>query len=78
MKPFNMPSFAGGISSFERAFAPTSLPTIIPQRGLVMTQAEYQLAHEWKREAPKIGFVVGAAAVGVGFALAKMLAKRCK
>jgi hypothetical protein len=76
MKPFSISSVAGSVTSLERAFAPTSLPTIIPQRGIVTTQAEYQLSHEWNEEAPKIGFVVGAAAVGVGYVVVKLLRKK--
>ena len=76
MKGFSVPSVAGSVTSLERAFAPSSLPTIIPQRGMFTAQAEYELSREWNAEAPKIGLVVGAAAVSVGYVIVKMLRKK--
>lgn len=73
MKTFSVPSVAGTVNSFERAFAPSSLPTIMPQRGLHTAGAEYELAREWKDEASDIGLVVGVTAIGVGYVVVKLL-----
>ncbi len=73
MKTFSVPSVAGTVNSLERAFAPSSLPTIMQQRGQVTAGAEYELAREWKEEGANIGLVVGATAIGVGYVIVKLL-----
>ncbi len=68
MKPFKMPTVGGNLLSIERAFAPSSLPPILQQRGPLTAEGEYGAAHEWNEEgAAEVGFAGGALLVLLGY-----------
>jgi hypothetical protein len=72
--PFKMPPVGANLLSIERAFAPSSLPPILQQRGPLVAEGEYQATHEWNEEgATEVGLAVGAAVVVLAYVTVKAL-----
>lgn len=65
MNPF--PSVGATVGYLQNAIAPSSLPSVLPRRSLVMARAEYQLGREWHTDAAKIGIAVGVGIAAFAF-----------
>ena len=71
MNPFG--TVGATVGHMQNAMAPSSLPSVLPRRSMMMARAEHQLGQEWNAEAAKIGIAVGVGIAAFTFFAAKAI-----